>query len=281
MTHCMDFLFLAANKADQQVVSREVILQGMKKYAIINFKGGVGKTSVAVNLAAALAQLGRKVLLIDTDMQCNATDTFNAEYDYTLYDVFYGQKKLNEVIVNVRENIDLVPSDPKMQYAANYLVTMHARERILAKALRSLPEDRYDYVLIDNNPAFTIITQNSVFAADELIIPVEMQHYSIEGIVKMMDELYEFYEAFERQMKIAMVIPMKLDRRFSTTEHYLDSLKRFFGDRLSPPIRTDTSVAKAQGFRQTILEYDPKCKASEDFFYLAQILDQEAVENDP
>ena len=88
----MDFLFLAANKADQQVVSREVILQGMKKYAIINFKGGVGKTSVAVNLAAALAQLGRKVLLIDTDMQCNATDTFNAEYDYTLYDVFMAKK---------------------------------------------------------------------------------------------------------------------------------------------------------------------------------------------
>lgn len=250
-----------------------------KTFAIVNFKGGVGKTTIAVNLAAALANKGRRVLLIDTDMQCNTTDSFQVDYDFTLYDVFYGVKKLNEVIVPVRKNLDLVPSDPKMQNAANFIVGLPAREFILRKALKTIPEGTYDYIFIDNNPAFTVITQNSIAAASDLIIPVELEHYAMQGIVKMMDQLFEFCKAIDHKVHVAMVIPMKVDRRFSTTEHYMDSLKRHFKDRLYSAVRTDANVSKAQGFRMTIFEYDPRSKAAEDFLYIADRIDQEVKEN--
>jgi chromosome partitioning protein len=250
-----------------------------KTFAIVNFKGGVGKTTIAVNLAAALANKGRRVLLIDTDMQCNTTDSFQVDYDFTLYDVFYGVKKLNEVIVPVRKNLDLVPSDPKMQNAANFIVGLPAREFILRKALKTIPEGTYDYIFIDNNPAFTVITQNSIAAASDLIIPVELEHYAMQGIVKMMDQLFEFCKAIDHKIHVAMVIPMKVDRRFSTTEHYIESLKRHFKDRLYSAVRTDANVSKAQGFRMTIFEYDPRSKAAEDFQYIADRIDQEVKEN--
>jgi len=250
-----------------------------KTFAIVNFKGGVGKTTIAVNLAAALANKGRRVLLIDTDMQCNTIDSFQVDYDFTLYDVFYGVKKLNEVIVPVRKNLDLVPSDPKMQNAANFIIGLPAREFILRKALKTIPEGTYDYIFIDNNPAFTVITQNSIAAASDLIIPVELEHYAMQGIVKMMDQLFEFCKAIDHKIHVAMVIPMKVDRRFSTTEHYIESLKRHFKDRLYSAVRTDANVSKAQGFRMTIFEYDPRSKAAEDFQYIADRIDQEVKEN--
>lgn len=249
-----------------------------KTFAVVNFKGGVGKTTVAVNLAAALVKINRRVLLVDTDMQCNATDSYEVDYDYTLYDVFYGVKQLKDIIIPVRENLDLVPSDPKMQNAANFIVGLPAREFILKKALNTIPDGTYDYIFIDNNPAFTVITQNAVAAADELIIPVELEHYAMQGIVKMMDQILEFCQAIEHKIRVAMVIPVKVDRRFSTTEHYIESLKRHFKDKLYSSVRTDANISKAQGFRMSIFDYEPRSKAAEDFAYIAERLDQEVKE---
>ncbi len=243
-------------------------------FAVVNFKGGVGKTTVAVHLAHALALMGRKVLLIDTDAQCNTTKTFGVKYAYSLYDVFYGVLTLNEVIVSARPNLDLAPSDPKMQNAGEYIQTKPLREFVLRKNLESVKVN-YDYVFIDNNPAFTVITQNAIAAADQLIIPVELEHYSMQGVVNMARELLQFCDAIDHKIDIGMVLPMKLDKRYRTTEHYMDGLKKHFRDRLYTPIRTDANVSNAPGFKKTIFEHNPRSKAAQDFVYVAERLDKE------
>ncbi|MHB1418229.1 MAG: ParA family protein [Bacillota bacterium] len=249
---------------------------------MINFKGGVGKTTVATNLSAALSEKGRKVLLIDTDPQCNSTYSFiqlEPKPKWTLYDVLYGKASLKDIIINLSDNLGLVPSDRKLGEAANWLITQPAREFVLRKSIMQLRgQVNYDYIIIDNNPNFNVVTQNSLAAASELAIPVQLKDFSMQGIANMVTEIREFCDIINHPIHVSNVIPTMVDQRYSATNEYLGLLQKYFKGHVFHGVRTDENINKAQIAKMPVFELAPSSRASKDFWDLADVfIKQEEV----
>ncbi|MGH2505801.1 MAG: ParA family protein [Ktedonobacteraceae bacterium] len=244
-----------------------------RKMSILNFKGGVGKTSLATNLSHALVLQGASVLLIDCDMQGNSSTLLESVQEPTLTHVLRGQAKLTDAIRQARPGLDLVPADTNLNKASNYIISEgRTSYYALRKAITALT--KYDYIFFDHSPNYNAVTESALLASDEMLIPCELSPFAVEGLLKMFDKLEE--TLVEHSLNIAGIVPFKLNRSIAMHNGYLNDLRNSFGVQVLAPIRTDTAVGKAQSYHISIFEYDVQekthSKSADDFKELATTL---------
>ena len=245
----------------------------MKRISILNFKGGVGKTSISTNSAHKLALLGHKVLLIDCDIQANASNLIlqKDRKPTTLTHVLKGEATFEEAIQQARDNLFLIAADSNLDKAANHIVISGIKGyKLLRNATRSLTG--FDFVIFDHSPFYTAISESALWASDEMIIPTVLEPFSVEGILKTIAKLSETLSELEHEVNITGIVPTKLDKRFAMSDSYYKSLRDTFQERVISSIRTDETIKKAQSLGQTVFEYDKNSKAAEDFTRLTEII---------
>jgi chromosome partitioning protein len=243
----------------------------MRVISILNFKGGTGKSSLAENLSYALAQMGQRVLVIDADRQGNASTTLlKGQRAPTLTNVLMKTATLRDAIHQAQENLYVVPSDTDLDQASRYIVAADPRRGYytLRNALQSL--NSFDYVLIDHAGAYTPVMEAALLASAEMLIPCELEAYAVQGLFSMFAKLQDTLT--DHEMRNSGIIPYGVDLRFLMARQYLTELRSEFGALVTAPVRTDSTVPRAQSMQQTVFEYDPQSKAAADFRTLAEDL---------
>lgn len=251
-----------------------------KILAIANQKGGVGKTTTAINLGAALAANDLRILVIDSDPQGNATTGLGVAKDPgrpSLYHVLLGDADFSEAIVPTEfEGLDLVPSDKNLVGANLELVDTKQREFHMRGKVAGLRE-RYHYVLIDCPPALDLLTLNSLLAADAVLVPIQCEFFALEGISELMDTVERIRTSFGHPLGIAGIVLTMFDDRTNLTRQVAADLKDFFQDDVfQTVIPRSVRLAEAPSHGKPIIAYDPRSRGAEAYIRLAkEFLDHE------
>jgi chromosome partitioning protein len=251
-----------------------------KILAITNQKGGVGKTTTAINLAAALAANDLRVLVIDSDPQGNATTGMGATKDPTrpsLYQVLLGAAEIEDAIVHTGfEGLDLVPGDKNLVGANLELVDTPRREFRLRDKVNAA-RAQYDFILIDCPPALDLLTLNALIAADSVLVPIQCEFFALEGISELMDTIQRIRDSFEHHLEIEGILLTMFDDRTNLTRQVANDLRDFFCDQVfETVIPRSIRLAEAPSHGQTILAYDVRSRGAESYIRLAkEILENE------
>jgi chromosome partitioning protein len=253
----------------------------MRIISVTNQKGGCGKTTTAINLAASLASNNRKVLLIDLDPQAHATLGLNIKSELSIYNVLSkiaNQKaSLSEIITNVDENFDLAPSAIVLSTLEQELAGEIGRESRLLETLSNFKADDYDYVLIDCPPNLGILTINAIRASREMIIPVEASRFSLEGLEQLMGIINLVKDRLGHQVDFRILV-INFDSRLRHSFKMLDKIRTTFKDRLySNIIHVNVKLKEAQNQGTHIYKYDKYCRGAKDYFSLARELIMQEV----
>ena len=244
-----------------------------KIIAVANQKGGVGKTTTAVNLSASLAALGKKVLLIDSDPQGNATSGLGinkAELAKTIYDVLIEGTEAKEAIMPTDYQLDILPANIDLAGAEVELVAAMSRETRLKRALSSIKKD-YDYLLIDCPPSLGLLTLNSLTAADSLLIPIQCEFYALEGVSQLMRTIRLVQENLNPGLVIEGVLLTMYNSRTKLSEQVVNDVRGHFGDIVYKTLVPRTvRLSEAPSHGQPIIAYDKRSKGSEVYRQLAQ-----------
>jgi chromosome partitioning protein len=241
------------------------------RLAIFNHKGGTGKTTTSVSLAAGLADRGLRVLLVDTDSQGNVSVSLGAKADKTLYHVLVMGVRPHDAAIRVRPNLDLVASNETLAAAELYLAGRQNRDRILRERLAPGFEG-YDVVLLDCSPSLSLMNQNALVAADGIIVPVACDFLSLVGVRQVIKTVKNVNALLHHPVEIYGVLPTFFDARARICRDSLDALKEHFGERVMPPIRTATRLKEAPAQGQTIFEFAPESNAAEDYRRIVDLL---------
>lgn len=259
------------------------ILKFMSKViAIVNQKGGVGKTTTAINLAAFLAELGKFVLLVDMDPQGNATSGFGfskEELPHGIYEVFSKEKHLSDVIKNTaHEGLRLVPATPNLAGASVELVNIERREYQLADLIEEA-KHAYDYIIVDCPPSLGLLTINSLVAADELLIPVQAEYYALEGLGQLLSTVDLIKIHIKPDLNVLGAVITMFDRRTKLSEDIMNELYRYFPDTIFRSVIPRTvRLAEAPSFGKSIFHYDPRGKGSKAYERLArEVLEKHGI----
>lgn len=247
-----------------------------KIIAFANQKGGVGKTTTCVNVSSYLAAMGKKVLLLDMDPQGNATTGLGVQKSTntkTLYNVFDGECELAEVIQpTYLINLDIVPATVDLAGAEIDLVQMEDREKILKKNLQSI-KNTYDYITIDCPPSLGLITVNALTSVNSVLIPMQCEFYSLEGLTQLMNTIKLVKKHLNPQLDIEGVALTMKDNRSNHINNVADEIKRFFGPKVfNTVIPKNIRLAEAPSFGESIITYDFNSKGATAYMGLAQEL---------
>jgi chromosome partitioning protein len=251
-----------------------------KILAITNQKGGVGKTTTAINVAAALAANDLRVLVIDSDPQGNATTGMGATKDPdrpSLYQVLLGGAEIADAVVHTGfEGLDLVPGDKNLVGANLELVDTPRREFRLHDKVNAA-RAQYDFILIDCPPALDLLTLNALIAADSVLVPIQCEFFALEGISELMDTIQRIRDSFEHPLEIEGILLTMFDDRTNLPRQVANDLRDFFGAKVfQTVIPRSIRLAEAPSHGQTILAYDVRSRGAESYIRLAkEILENE------
>ncbi len=239
-----------------------------RRIAILNQKGGTGKTTTAVNLAAGVAERGHKVLLIDTDAQGNVGVSLGVSGDRSLYHVLVEGEDPVEVAVPVRSHLDVITSNCTLAAAEIWLARQAPEQRpqIMTQRLSRMQiSRRYDYVVLDCGPSLNLLNQNALSYADEVVIPVTCDYLALVGVKQVLRTLKDIERHLRHAVRISAVLPTFYDGRTRLGREVLETLQGHFKDKCLNPIRLNTRLAEAPSHRKTIFEYAPQSNGAEDY----------------
>ena len=245
-----------------------------KIIAIANQKGGVGKTTTSVNLGAGLAQVGKKVLLVDIDAQGNATTGVGiekSELDQCIYNVLVEDADVQGVIQKTAtENLDVLPATIQLAGAEIELVPTISREVRLQRALQPV-RDEYDYIIIDCPPSLGLLTINALTAADSVIIPVQCEYYALEGLSQLLNTVRLVQKHLNKNLAIQGVLLTMLDARINLGIQVIDEVKKYFRDKVYRSIiPRNVRLSEAPSHGKPIMQYDAKSRGAEVYIDLAE-----------
>ena len=232
--------------------------------AIANQKGGVGKTTTAINLSACLAEAGQRVLTIDFDPQGNATTGLGLEKEQiedTVYELLLGDCTLEDCLMrDVQENLDVLPSDSNLAGAEIELLDVENKESVLNGYLETI-RDQYDFIIIDCPPALGLMTLNVLTAADSVIIPIQAEFYALEGLSQLVKTIHAVTKNLNPDLDILGILLTMYDGRTNLSVQVRDEVESYFGDTVfKTVIPRSVKLSEAPGFGQPITLYAPKSK---------------------
>lgn len=237
------------------------------RVAVLNQKGGTGKTTTSVNIAAGLAEHGGRVLLVDADAQGNVGVSLGLKAQQTLFHVLMDECSIDDAAVPLGANFDVVCSDDALAAAEIKLAQHPGRGGVLAKKLLAAGKDSggYTHVVIDCAPSLSLINQNALCAVDEVLIPVACDYLSLVGVKQVLKTLKNVHAHLGHTVKVGGVLPTFYDARAKICRDSLEALKKHFGDLCLPPIRQNTKLKEAPSHKKTIFEHDPLSTGAEDY----------------
>ncbi|GHT93120.1 hypothetical protein FACS1894122_07880 [Alphaproteobacteria bacterium] len=233
--------------------------------ALVNQKGGVGKTTSTINIGASLAQKGRKVLLIDLDPQASLTVALGAKgRTPTIYEIMLNESKIEAAIVE-HNQYHIIPSGINLSGIEIELSSVAGRECILKEAMESV-QDKYDYILIDCPPSLSLLTLNALVFANEVFVALQTEFLAMEGMTQLLKTVDLVHKRLNQALQITGIIATQYDSRKGLHKEVLNTIKEHFGDKLfHPPIRNTIALAEASSFGLDIFEYKPNSNGALDY----------------
>jgi len=239
--------------------------------AVFNHKGGTGKTTTSVQVAAGLAEKGAKVLLVDTDGQGNVATSLALTSERSLYHVIVMGLSLEQAVIEARPNLDVLPSNETLAAAELYLAGQKRRDRVLAQRLERARE-LYDYVVVDCSPSLSLMNQNALAFADAVLCPVACDYLSLVGVRQVLRTIKQVNRILGHAVQLWGVLPTQFDTRARICREALETLRQNFGEVCLSPIHYVSRVKEAPSVGKTLFEYAPTSTATEDYWRVVEKL---------
>ena len=266
---CRTELIRAQNARD--LARQASCSSGVRRIAVFNHKGGTGKTTTTVSVAAGLAARGHRVLVVDTDAQGNVSASLGVTPERSLYHVLVMGLPPKSAVTNVRPNLDVLASNETLAAAELYLAGRQNRDRILRERLESATSD-YDVVLVDCSPSLSLLNQNALVFADSVLVPVACDFLSLVGVRQVVKTVKSVNSLLHHPVQIWGVLPTFYDSRARVCRDALETLEKYFGERCLPPIRQATRVKEAPASAKTIFEHAPDSNAAADYQRIVELV---------